>query len=67
KGYVVYANGRASTTKRFLFIKTYPKILPGSEIVIPKRREKKPTSIVEIAGFATVLASLVTTWALLKK
>lgn len=67
KAYVVYANGRASATNRFLFFKSYPKIQPGAEIIIPKKREKKATSIAEIAGFATVVLSLVSTYVLLKK
>jgi hypothetical protein len=64
---VVYANGKASATSHFLFFKSYPRIQPGSELIIPKKREKKGTGIGEIAGLATVLASLVTTFVLLKK
>lgn len=67
KAYIVYANGKAASTKNFLFLKTYPKVQPGSELIIPKKREKKSAGIGEIAGLATVLASLVTTWAILKK
>jgi protein involved in polysaccharide export with SLBB domain len=67
KAYVVYANGKASATNHFLFFKKYPQIGPGSEIVIPKKLEKKSTSITEIAGFATVILSLVSTYVLLKK
>lgn len=58
KSYVVYANGRASTAKRFLFVKKYPKVLPGSEIVVPKRVDKKGVSIGEIIGVSSALASL---------
>jgi protein involved in polysaccharide export with SLBB domain len=67
KAYVVYANGKAASTSHFLFIKTFPRVQPGSELIIPKKREKKATGIGEIAGLATVLASLVTTFVLLKK
>ena len=67
KAYVVYANGKAAATSHFLFFKSYPKIEPGSELVIPKKLEKKATSITEIAGFATVILSLVSTYVLLKK
>lgn len=58
RGYVVYANGKAASTKHFLFFKFYPKILPGSEIVVPKRAEKKGTSTGEMIGIASGLASL---------
>ena len=56
--YVVYANGRAATTKRFLFFKSYPKIYPGCEIVVPKKSERKGMSTGEIIGISSALASL---------
>lgn len=58
KAYVVYANGKAATTKHFLFFKFYPKILPGSELVVPKKIEKKGASTGEIIGISSALASL---------
>jgi protein involved in polysaccharide export with SLBB domain len=58
KAYVVYANGKAATAKRFLFFKSYPTIKPGSEIVIPKRVERKGLSTGEIIGISSALASL---------
>lgn len=56
--YVVYANGKASTIKRFLFFKKYPQIFPGSEIIVPKKPEKKALSTGEIIGVSSALASL---------
>ncbi|MFT4032207.1 MAG: polysaccharide biosynthesis/export family protein [Siphonobacter sp.] len=35
--YVVYANGFAKKTKRFLFFNSYPEVKPGSRIVVPVR------------------------------
>jgi len=67
KVYVVYANGKASATSHFLFFKKYPVVQPGSEIIIPKKREKKATGLSEIVGLTTIIASLVTTYVLLKK
>ena len=58
KAYVVYANGKAATTKHFLFFKFYPKVLPGSELVVPKKSEKKSMSTGEIIGISSALASL---------
>ncbi len=58
KAYIVYANGRAATTKHFLFFKFYPKVLPGSELVVPKKYEKKSMSTGEIIGISSALASL---------
>jgi protein involved in polysaccharide export with SLBB domain len=57
--YVVYANGKAATIKHFFFFfKSYPKVLPGSEIVVPKKLEKKGLSTGEIIGISSALASL---------
>ncbi len=39
--YVIYANGSAAQTKSFLWIKKYPNIEPGTEIIVPKKREKQ--------------------------
>ncbi|MES2372497.1 MAG: SLBB domain-containing protein [Bacteroidota bacterium] len=58
KAIVVYANGKASPIKHFLFFKFYPKVLPGSEIVVNKRVAKKPLTTVEFIGLSSALASL---------
>lgn len=58
KAYVVYANGKAATTKYFLFFKFYPKMMPGSELIVPKRLEKKSMSTGEIIGISSAMASL---------
>ncbi len=56
--FVVYANGKAVSTKKFLFIKFYPKIKPGSEIIVPKRPERKGLSTGELVGITSALASV---------
>lgn len=58
KAYIVYANGKGATTKRFLFFKSYPTVKPGSEIIIPKRAERKGLSTGEVIGISSALASL---------
>lgn len=67
KSYIVYANGSAAATSHFLFIKFYPKVKPGSEVVIPRKRDKQGTNITEIVGITSALASLVTIFVLLKQ
>ena len=59
KAYVVYANGTVKATISFLFFKFYPKIKPGSEIVIPKKDVKKGTSVLEITTIATSITTLI--------
>ena len=38
--YVVYMNGDVASTKSFMGIKSYPKIEPGSEIIVPMKATK---------------------------
>ena len=58
--YVVYPNGVAARTNTFLGIKDYPRIRPGSEIVVPTMDESKKDklSAVEIASITGVIGSL---------
>jgi protein involved in polysaccharide export with SLBB domain len=63
--YVVYANGKIQSTKRFLFINAYPDLKPGAEIFVPRkdaRRNGLSTSeVVAITtGLATIGALLIT-------
>lgn len=58
KTYVVYPNGSAATAHGFMFIRSYPKVTPGSQIVVPERPERKGMSTGEVVSLASVLASL---------
>ncbi len=58
KTYVVYANGKAEATSSFLFFKSYPKLEPGCELIVPKKREKRASNTAEIIGIASAVASL---------
>lgn len=59
KTYIVYANGKAAITSHYLFFKTFPKVLPGCEIIVPAKRETKKTSTAEVIGISSAIASLV--------
>jgi protein involved in polysaccharide export with SLBB domain len=58
KSFVIYPNGTAAKTKRFLWFKTYPPIEPGSEIVVPRRPQRSRMSIQELLAIATTLTTL---------
>ncbi len=58
KVYVVHANGSASTSGSFFGIRNYPRVLPGSKIIVPEKPERQKTSTGEIVGISSVLASL---------
>ncbi len=58
KAYIVYANGEAARSKKFLFFTTRPKVRPGSEIVVPKKEAGKKVSTGELIGISSSIASL---------
>ena len=58
KSYIIYANGSSKQTGSFLGIHFYPKVLPGAEIVVPQKPISTKTSVAEIVGLASALASL---------
>jgi len=57
KTYVRYANGTTAVTKSFI-VKSYPKVQPGSQIIVPQKPEKKAGDSGRWLAFASVLASL---------
>lgn len=59
KGYVVYTNGSAESTRKLLVFNIHPQVKPGAEIVIPPREEKRKLSAVEVVGITSSLATLV--------
>lgn len=58
KAYIIYPNGKAAVSGTFFFIRSNPKVLPGSQIVVPEKPETKKMSTGEIVSIASVLASL---------
>jgi len=58
KAYIIYPNGKAAVAKSFLFFRTYPKVLPDSQIVIPEKPEKNKMSTGEWVGIGSVITSL---------
>ena len=58
KAYIVYANGAAARTRQFLWIKDYPKVEPGAEIIIPTKPERRKLSPGEIIGLTSGVATL---------
>jgi len=58
--YVEYQNGLRKATRSFLFFKFYPKVLPGSKVVVPtKNLNRQKTSVGEIVGYTTSLVSII--------
>lgn len=60
RAYVVYANGHIAKTQRYLFglIKSYPKLQPGADIVVPAKTVKTRMTSSEMIGMAGVMVSM---------
>jgi len=56
--YVVYQNGRTVATKQFLFIRNYPNLAGGAEVVVPEKPVKEKRNSGEIIGYSTMFTSL---------
>ncbi len=60
KTYVIYPNGEARATKKFLFFNIYPQIVAGSEIRVPEKLAKKSsTGVGALTAIFTGVATLV--------
>ncbi|MDC0378172.1 SLBB domain-containing protein [Flavobacteriaceae bacterium] len=58
--YVEYQNGLRKVTKSFLFFNFYPRVLPGSKVVVPEKSENEnKTSVGDIVGYTTSLVSII--------
>ena len=66
RAYVVYANGRSSRTRHFGFFRINPRILPGSEVILPETTEKIEKPLSTVLTFTTVLAQVFTALATAK-
>lgn len=61
KPFVIYPSGRVATTKRVaLFFKKYPKVEPGSIVVVPSKSERERATLAEITSAVSSLASVAT-------
>lgn len=59
KSFVIYPNGDIASTKTFLFFKNYPKLMPGSIVVVPKKEIKNNTfSAQEALGLTSGFGTL---------
>ena len=57
--YVIYPNGTTASTRGFIF-RRVPRITPGSEIIVPKKPEKKGDNTMKWIAIASALASVAT-------
>ena len=60
RSYVVYANGSADRTRRFAFFNVYPRVEPGSEIIVPQQTRGELTPQQVISNTTGVIGSIMT-------
>ncbi len=61
KAYVLYANGSVDRTRRFLFANIYPKVEPGSEIIIPQKATTAQQQLAQAQGLLATISASITT------
>lgn len=57
KVYVIYSNGTSKVTTSFLGNK-YPKVLPGSKIIVPEKKAKEKSNLAQWLSIASTFSSL---------
>jgi len=69
KAYVQYSSGINQKIRHFLFFRNYPKIYPGSKIIVPEKTEidRKGMSIIEVSALTGSLSALISLISILKK
>lgn len=58
KAYIIYPNGKAAVASSFLFFRSYPKVTPDSQIVVPEKPVTKKMTPGEWVGIGSVVSSL---------
>jgi len=61
KSYVLYANGSVDRTRRFLFVNIYPRVAPGSEIIIPQKTATAQQQISQVQNLLGTVSATITT------
>ena len=61
KAYVEYPSGISKKINHFLFFRNYPKIYPGSKIIVPAKTDtgKKGLSIIELSAITGSLSAII--------
>lgn len=61
KAYIQYSNGVNKKIKSFLFVRIYPKVQPGSKIIVPELNpaDKKGLTVFELSALTGILTAIV--------
>ncbi len=61
RSYIIYANGSVDRTRSILFVKNYPEVKPGAEIIVPVKPPRPNLSPQAWIGIGSGLATLTLT------
>lgn len=56
--YILYPDGRIKTANNYVFFRTYPKLVPGAELYVPVKKNKKGLTTAEIMGISSSVIGL---------
>lgn len=56
--YILYPDGKIRTANSFVFFRTYPRLVPGAELYVPIKKNKRALSTAEIMGISSSVIGL---------
>lgn len=56
--YILYPDGKIRTANSYLFFRTYPKLVPGAELYVPIKKNKRGLTTAEIMGISSSVIGL---------
>ena len=56
--FVIYANGSVDQTKNYVLFRSYPRVEPGAEIIVPQKPEREARTLQETLSISSALTSL---------
>ena len=56
--FVIYPDGSVDRTRSFMFIRNYPSVEPGVEIMVPQKPEREPLTMQETLAISSSITSL---------
>ncbi len=56
--YILYPDGKIRTANSYIFFRTYPKLVPGAELYVPIKKNKRGLSTAEIMGISSSVIGL---------
>ncbi|PJE48046.1 MAG: hypothetical protein CUR34_00770 [Sediminibacterium sp.] len=56
--YILYPDGKIRTANSYVFFRTYPKLVPGAELYVPIKKNKRGLTTAEVMGISSSVIGL---------